>query len=260
MLDESDFQISTKFEFPKVKFEGLDIENETVYFRATCLDADSPAYYNKVDISLKSHYRFSFLLNCDKGGKKKVFEIGYILLTVLNAAITIGVALHSKIWSIRYQRRPLSIELKWYRFFFIILVIGLLGTFLFFFSATQFEWANIVLKGAGLFVGFVYTFICSNEIFYLYRKFKKQVLGFVRICDILSLFASIGLLILAILSDNWICYDIIGIGICVGAIKLFRFSSMKQAFLSMGLSIFFVTGFSTFLHFTLDRSYNDYAS
>lgn len=173
MIDKQDFDIGTKFEVPMIKLEDLDKEKKIVYLRATCLGTDNPAYYNKVDILIKSHYRFSFLVNCDKGGKKKVFEIGYLLITVLNAAITIGVALHSKIWSIRYQRKPLSIQLKWNRFFFLILVIGLLGTFLFFYSATQFEWANIILKGAGLFVGFVYTFICSNEIFFLYRTFKR---------------------------------------------------------------------------------------
>lgn len=66
---------------------------------------------------------FTFLVGCDKGGRNKKFEIGYIIITIINAAITIGVALHSKIWSIRYQNRLLSIELKWYRFLIMILVV-----------------------------------------------------------------------------------------------------------------------------------------
>jgi len=58
-------------------------------------------------------YSFSFLMGCDKGGRNKKFEIGYIFAAFINAAITIGVALHSRIWSIRFAGRPLSIELKW---------------------------------------------------------------------------------------------------------------------------------------------------
>jgi len=50
------------------------------------------------------------------------------------------------------------------------------------------------------------------------------------------------------------------LGICVGAIKLLRFSSMKQAYLSMAISVVTVSIFTGVLHFVIERSYNDYAS
>ena len=67
-------------------------------------------YYNHIKISLlfinnetfaTSTYEFSFLLNCDRYNRHKKFEYGYLLIGLINAAITIGVAMHSRIWSIR---------------------------------------------------------------------------------------------------------------------------------------------------------------
>lgn len=99
-----------------------------IKLEAGCPDGKNENYYNKADIVIKGQYRFSFLFNCDKGGRRKVFELGYILIAGINAIITIGVALHSKIWSIRFNKRPISIELKWTRFLFLIAIIGALAT------------------------------------------------------------------------------------------------------------------------------------
>lgn len=68
-------------------------------------------YYNHIKVtlvvagqlSLPSTYEFSFLLNCDRYNRHKKFEYGYLLIGLINAAITIGVAMHSRIWSIRFN-------------------------------------------------------------------------------------------------------------------------------------------------------------
>jgi hypothetical protein len=70
-------------------------------------------------------------MGCDKGGRNKQFEFGYIIIALINAAITIGVALYSKIWSIRYKGKPLSIELSWF-WFVIILGIVIISSIVFF--------------------------------------------------------------------------------------------------------------------------------
>lgn len=87
-----------------------------IVVKSGCLGdiTDKTNYFNKIDIIISENdtnieYKYSFLLGCDKGGRNKKFEIGYIVIAVLNAAITIGVALHSRIWSIRYLGRPISI-------------------------------------------------------------------------------------------------------------------------------------------------------
>lgn len=57
--------------------------------------------------------------------------------------------------------------------------------------------------------------------------------------------------ILGFFTDSWAYYDIIAIAICVGAIKMLRFSSMKQAFLSMLISVIAITTMAGVLHFVL---------
>lgn len=57
-------------------------------------------YYNKVEVHLPGAEHVSFLLNCDPGNRHKPFEYGYLILSIINAAIIIGVAMHSHIWSI----------------------------------------------------------------------------------------------------------------------------------------------------------------
>lgn len=82
----------------------------------------------------------------------------------------------------------------------------------------------------------------------------------IRICDILSFVAATTMFVVGFWQNNWIYTNILAISICVGAIKLFRFSSMKQALYSMLISICFVTIIAIVFHFVLARSYNDYAT
>ena len=55
----------------------------------------------------------------------------------MNAAIIIGVALFSKVWSIRYSGRIISLELKWYRYLFFTVVLFAISIALYFFAKDE---------------------------------------------------------------------------------------------------------------------------
>lgn len=84
------------------------------------------------------------------------------MIALINAAITIGVALHSHIWSIRYAGRSLSLELKWHRFLIIMLAITAIGIAIYFYAADQFKNANQLLNYFGLVVAYIFSFICCD--------------------------------------------------------------------------------------------------
>ena len=113
-------------------------------------------------------------------------------------------------------------------------------------------------------VAFVFTFICMNEIFYLFRWFKRTVCEFsfynVRRCEIVSIIIALAFFILSLFVENWILYTFLACCICVGSIKMLYFSSMQQAFYSLAISVGIVTLLASILHIILPRSYNDYAS
>lgn len=127
-------------------------------------------------------------------------------------------------------------------------------------AADEFKQANNGLRYLGLIFGYIFTFICSNEIFFLIRYLKFPVFKFFRRCDFISLGVSTVMFIIGFFTDSWIYYNIIALAICVGAIKMLRFSTMKQAFLSMLISVITVSTMAIILHFVLERSYNDYAT
>lgn len=130
-------------------------------------------------------------------------------------------------------------------------VIIVFGIIIYFYAADQFMNSNLILRYVGLVVSLIFTFICADETFFLIRKCKMEVWKFIRICDILSFVFSILMFIVGFFTDSWIYYDILALAICVGAIKLLRFSSMKQAFISMGISVLIVTITSSILHYIL---------
>jgi hypothetical protein len=66
-------------------------------------------YYNKVTVNLSEDLSFSFLLHCDPGVRHKKFEYGYLLLSLLDAAILVGVAMHSHVWSLTPGGKPLRV-------------------------------------------------------------------------------------------------------------------------------------------------------
>lgn len=142
----------------------------------------------------------------------------------------------------------------------LIVIIILIGVIFYILAADEFKQANNGLRYLGLIFGYIFTFICSNEIFFLIRYLKFSVFKFFRRCDFISLGVSTVMFIIGFFTDSWIYYNIIALAICVGAIKMLRFSTMKQAFLSMLISVITVSTMAIILHFVLERSYNDYAT
>ena len=235
-------------------------------------------YFNRVVIHLEvnstsatTHYNFSFLMDCDQGGRHKKFEFGYLLISLLNAAVIIGVALHSRIWSIRYKCYPLAIELKWNRFLIFILLSCSVGAGLYFYARDQFKNANIVIRYIGLVISLFFCFICADEVFFLIPQLKRKLYKVVkvkknswnqsiRLCDFLSGLVALGMFTIGLFNDSWIYNDVLALCICIGSIKLFKFRSMKQGFLSLLILASSVTLLTAILHFVLDRSYNDEAT
>ena len=81
---------------------------------------------------------------------------------ILNAIITVSVAKHSKIWSIRYKKNPISIWLSWKRFMAIFFIlIGASVGFLYF-AGNNLELANSIVKYLGLIASIFFVFICMS--------------------------------------------------------------------------------------------------
>ena len=201
-------------------------------------------------------------MNCDEDNRHKKFEFGYFLIAILNAIIIIGVALYSSIWSIRYKGHPLIIELNWKRFLVLTVILIALSITLFVIAKNnEFLVANSIIRYAGLVISLFFVFICFDEIFYLRRQLRKPVYKIVRICDIISGFLTLVLLIISIFVENWILNNVLAVFICVGAIKLLKFLSLRQGLFSFMISVLSSTILAIILHFLLpERSYNDYAS
>lgn len=62
------------------------------------------------------------------------------------------------------------------------------------------------------------------------------------------------------MSQNLIFYNTLSFCICIGAIKMFRFRSLKNGVYSMLIIAITVGVFSVWSYYKLPRSYNDYAS
>lgn len=122
---------------------------------------------------------------------------------------------------------------------------------LYFIAADEFKEANNALRYIGVIFGYVFTFICFNEAFFLTRFLKQPIFKFLRRCDLMSVIFSTIMFIIGFFTDSWIYYDMIAIAICVGAIKMLRFSTMKQAFLSMLINVIAISTMAGVLHFIL---------
>lgn len=81
----------------------------------------------------------------------------------------------------------------------------------------------------------------------------------IRVCDLISIALTVITTVTAFFIESWVYYYFIAGCICVGSIKLFHFSSLKQAFSSMIIMVTNTTILAIILHFLLPLSYNDYA-
>lgn len=167
--------------------------------------------------------------------------------------------MHSHVWSIRINHRPLRYVLFW-KPFLIFSAVGIALIFsLYFLTFKDFSKTTVAIRYFGVMLSIFFVFLCFNEMLFLVKGLKKRAYKWVRYCDAGSGVLTLGVTVFAFLSDNWILYNYIGVCICVGSIKIFHFDSLKQSYLAMTIMVATITIVSVILHYLLPRSYNDYA-
>lgn len=176
------------------------------------------------------------------------------MIAAINAAIILAVALHSRIWSYTYKNRELGIIASWKWLLPASLVLTGLGVLV--------QQLGVFLQAAnicGAIVAAVCLTICLNEILYLIKALKKRVFKFVRICDIMSVSASIAIVtIIQLATQDFITNDFLAVCIIVALIKLFKFTSLKEAIFCCGIVLIIETVAAVVYHFAYpEQSYND---
>jgi hypothetical protein len=119
-------------------------------------------YWNEVKVALPNGISFSFLLNCDPENRHKQFEVGYLLLSIINAAIIVGVAMHSYAWSIKINLKPLRVPLKWVPFLIFSVAGDAFVIMLLRFSPRDSSTAFDIIRYLGVIVSIPCVFICLN--------------------------------------------------------------------------------------------------
>jgi hypothetical protein len=66
--------------------------------------------------------------------------------------------------------------------------------------------------------------------------------------------------IFGIWCENWIYYNLLSFCIAIGAIKMFRFRSLRNGVYTMLIVLVSITVFAVWSYFKLPRAVNDYAS
>lgn len=94
--------------------------------------------------------------------------------------------MHSHIWSIRINLRPLRFQLKWMPFLVFSVIGSIAIVLLTRFSANDKNIAFVALRYSGIIISIFFVFICFNEIVYLVKKLRKNVYKIIRLCDLIS--------------------------------------------------------------------------
>ena len=191
----------------------------------------------------------SFLLNCDPLNRHKAFQLGYLILAGLNAFILIGVAFHSQVWSIKYKGRRLGFRVRWQYVLIICLIVVAISIVLYLAAFKDLQTAFVGLHYFGIVFSGFFIFICLNEIFYLFKIMRISLYSYFRICQALSIFLSLLVVIAAFFVDNWIFDNIMAICICVASIKILQFNSLKETFISKLIVIVVFTSVTAALHY-----------
>lgn len=123
---------------------------------------NSRNYFNEVKINLTEGISFSFLINCDPKNRHKQFEVGYILLAIINAAIIIGVAMYSHVWSIRIHLKPLRLQLQWIPFLIFSILGDIAIILLLKFGFNESGKAFSIIRYFGIIFAIPFTFLCLN--------------------------------------------------------------------------------------------------
>lgn len=123
--------------------------------------------------------------------------MGYLFIALINACIIVGVAMHSHVWSIRINQRPLRYVLKWKNFLIFSAVgVGLILSL--YFSTYRDLWKSFtVIRYFGIIFSLFFVFICLNESIYLIKRLRKPVYKIIRQCDAISGVVAVFLVILA---------------------------------------------------------------
>lgn len=66
--------------------------------------------------------------------------------------------------------------------------------------------------------------------------------------------------VIALFNENWIYYNLLSFCIAICAVKMFRFRSLKNGFITMFIVVVDIIIFTIWSHYALPRSVNDYAS
>jgi hypothetical protein len=229
MLSKIDFSISL---YPNTEpFPFVSMVNDTHFsLNFNCSQSYEPSsknYYNEITVTILTQFRYSFLLDCDPENRHKQFEVGYIILSVINALIIIGVAMYSHIWSIRINLRPLRFDLKRIPFLIFNIVGSGLILLLYLLAFKDYNKAMYTLRYAGVIISIPFVFLCWNELFFLIKKLRIRIFKFIRWCDIVSAILTASMIATAFFVENWIFYNLVAGCICVGSIKMFHFNSLK---------------------------------
>lgn len=111
-------------------------------------------------------------------------------------------------------------------------------------------------------------FVCCSEVFYEYSFLLNSLpLGHIKIRghqiskrSVLSAAISFICYLFGLWCENWIYYNLLSFCIAIGAIKMFRFRSLRNGIYTMLIVLASIVIFAVWSYLKLPRAVNDYAS
>lgn len=130
---------------------------------------------------------------------------------------------------------------------------------------------NGFLRYFGLLISFAFCVICWKEVLYQWPKLTKSIpycqhtlsiypYFTVHMSTVWSFIFSFIFFLFGIWSQNWLYYNFLSACSCIGAIKLFRFRTLRNALITMTIVTITMLILLIWSHVLLVRSYNDYTS
>jgi len=88
--------------------------------------------------------------------------MGYLIIAAFNAGILISVAIHSKIYSLKWKGKKLRFYLRWFHAIVFPLTILILVAGFYFFASKNLDYAFKALRYTGIGISAPFLFICFN--------------------------------------------------------------------------------------------------
>ena len=88
--------------------------------------------------------------------------MGYLIIAGLDAAILIGVAMHSRVWSLKWGGLRLRLNLRWYYALTACFVAVICIAALYFFAFKDFDSAFKTVRYVGIGLSAPFLFLCFN--------------------------------------------------------------------------------------------------